>query len=238
MKFVLDLHTHTLASGHAYNTIREMARSAADKGLELLGITEHAVGMAGTCDIIYFHNLKMVERNLYGVELLLGAELNILDTQGSIDMEDELLKKMDVTIASMHLPSMISGNREENTFAYLQVMKNPYINMIGHPDDGRYPVDYLALVQAAKEYHVLLEVNNNSLDPRCTRINGETNITTMLNHCRKYQVPVVISSDAHTDTLVGCHAYAERLMKEIDFPEDLVLNHSAAAVKKFLNQNK
>lgn len=147
-----------------------------------------------------------------------------------------LLKKMDVTIASMHLPCITPGSREENTFAYLQVMKNPYINIIGHSDDGCYPVDYLALVQAAKEFHVLLEVNNNSLDPRCTRINGEANITTMLNHCRKYQVPVVINSDAHTDTLVGCHVYAEKLMKKIDFPEDLVLNHSVDAVKKFMNQ--
>ena len=43
-------------------------------------------------------------------------------------------------------------------------MKKPYIDIIGHPDDGRYPVDYLALVQAAKEYKILLEVNNNSLD--------------------------------------------------------------------------
>jgi len=238
MKFVLDLHTHTLASGHAYNTMREMARSAADKGLELLGITEHAVEMPGACNIYYFHNLKMVERNMYGVELLLGVELNILDTQGSIDMEDELLKQMDVTIASMHSPCMKPGSRDENTFAYLQVMKNPYINIIGHPDDGRFPVDYLALVQAAKEHHILLEVNNNSLDPRCFRSNGEENITTMLTHCREYQVPVVINSDAHADTLVGFHTYAEELMKKIAFPEELVLNRSVDEVKKFVNKYK
>ena len=44
-------------------------------------------------------------------------------------------------------------------------MKNPYLHIIGHPDDARYEVDYLALVQSAKEHRVLLEVNNNSLDP-------------------------------------------------------------------------
>ena len=47
--FEADLHTHTIASGHAYNTIREMARAAADKGLKALGITEHAPKLPGTC---------------------------------------------------------------------------------------------------------------------------------------------------------------------------------------------
>ena len=45
MEFTLDLHTHTVASGHAYSTVQEMAKAAADKGLKLLGITEHAQGI-------------------------------------------------------------------------------------------------------------------------------------------------------------------------------------------------
>ena len=50
---VLDLHTHTLVSGHAYCSLREMAKAAADKGLEVLGITEHAPAMPGTCHKYY-----------------------------------------------------------------------------------------------------------------------------------------------------------------------------------------
>ena len=60
MKYVLDVHTHTLASGHAYNTIREMAMAASEKGLELLGITEHGIAMPGTCNAFYFDNTKML----------------------------------------------------------------------------------------------------------------------------------------------------------------------------------
>lgn len=52
MKIELDMHTHTLASGHAYSTIQEMARAGAEKGLKLLGITEHTSGIPGTCDPI------------------------------------------------------------------------------------------------------------------------------------------------------------------------------------------
>ena len=83
---VMDLHTHTIASGHAYNTLREMAKAAADRGLEILGITEHAPMMPGTCHNYYFHNLKTVPRELYGIRLFLGAELNILNPQGEVDL--------------------------------------------------------------------------------------------------------------------------------------------------------
>ena len=69
----LDLHTHTLVSGHAYSTIREMARMASEKGLKILGITEHAPQMPGSCHEFYFQNLTVVPREMYGVRLLLGA---------------------------------------------------------------------------------------------------------------------------------------------------------------------
>lgn len=72
MKFTLDLHTHTVASGHAYSTVQEMAKAAADKGLKLLGITEHAQGIPGTCDEIYFHNMRIIPRKMYGIDLCLA----------------------------------------------------------------------------------------------------------------------------------------------------------------------
>lgn len=83
---VMDLHTHTVASGHAYCTLREMAKAASDKGLELLGITEHAPKMPGTCHKFYFQNIKVVPREMYGIQLLLGSEVNILDAAGTVDL--------------------------------------------------------------------------------------------------------------------------------------------------------
>ena len=60
---LLDIHTHTIASGHAYGTIREMAESAGKRNLKLLGISEHAPGIPGTCDPIYFSNLSVAPKN-------------------------------------------------------------------------------------------------------------------------------------------------------------------------------
>ena len=131
MKSVLDLHTHTIASGHAYCSLREMARAASDKGLEVLGITEHAPMMPGSCQRFYFHNLKVVPRNLYGVELLLGTEVNIMDIQGNLDLAQKDLQELDLVIASMHTPCMKPGTLEENTGAYQRVLANPAVNIIG-----------------------------------------------------------------------------------------------------------
>ena len=69
---VLDLHTHTLVSGHAYCSLREMAKAAADKGLEVLGITEHAPAMPGTCHKYYFENLKIVPGRCMGFSFFWG----------------------------------------------------------------------------------------------------------------------------------------------------------------------
>lgn len=234
-EYVLDLHTHTIASGHAYNTLREMAKAASDKGLSVLGITEHAPKMPGTCHSFYFHNLKTVPRELYGIRLLLGSEVNIMDFEGNIDLEERDLKGMDIIIASLHTPCIKPGSIKENTTAYLKVMENPYVNIIGHPDDGRYPVDYRALVEGAKEKGKVLELNNHSLDPKCFRRDVRENDLKMLELCKEYAVPVIMGSDAHFDTLIGEFSMAKKLLEEVDFPEELVLNRSVEALQGHVN---
>lgn len=237
MRDVLDTHTHTLASGHAYSTIRENACMAAKKGLELLAITEHAPYMLGTSHEYYFQNLKVVDRSAYDVPLLLGAELNVLDTKGHVDLETSTLKLMDIVIASMHVPCYKPGSREENTEAILNVIKNPYVNIIGHPDDIRYPLDYRAVVQCAKEYGVLLELNNSSLSPVSYRKRAKELDTEMLKLCMEYETPIVMGSDAHVDTDVGNHKWAIALLEELDFPEALVVNADPKRLEPYINLN-
>ena len=65
MRFTLDTHTHTIASGHAYNTIDEMAVYAAGQGVTHLAITDHAPKMPGSAGVLYFSNMGIIlERNM------------------------------------------------------------------------------------------------------------------------------------------------------------------------------
>ena len=183
MKFLLDSHTHTLASGHAYCTLLEMVRAAAERELELICITDHAPGMELTTHRDYFLNFKVIDREIYGVKVLMGAELNVMDFEGTVDLPPKLLNNLDMAVASQHIWCMPQGgDADANTQAMVRAMDTcPKICILGHPDDGRYPLDYPALVRSAGERDVLLEVNNTSLSPTCSRVNSTANVNTSLD---------------------------------------------------------
>ena len=165
MDILLDVHTHTIASGHAFSSLQEMAKSAAEKRLRLLGITEHTPGIPGTCDLIYFRNLHVVPRKMYGVELLLGAETNIVDYKGTVDLPEDYFSFLDICIAGIHSFCYSSGTADQNTDAVIGAISNPHIDIISHPGDGTALLNFEPIVLASKEYGTLLEINNSSLNP-------------------------------------------------------------------------
>lgn len=236
MKIIADTHAHTLASGHAYSTIREMAAGAAEKGMQVLALTEHAPEMPGTCGLYYFQNLKVIPREMSGIRMLFGAELNIMNTEGKVDLPEKVIKELDLVVASIHLPCFGDGyTKDEVTKAYVETMRKDYITIIGHPDDGRYPVDYEVLVKTAKETHTLLELNNSSLRPGSFRKGAREHMLTMLDLCRQYDVPVTTGSDAHVDADSGNFCYVQELLDFCAFPEELVATTDLKRLEPFLN---
>lgn len=227
MRDIIDLHTHTLASGHAYNTLSEMIQGAKTAGMRIFGSSDHGPAMPGSCGRMYFSNFKAIPRHQTGIGLLMGCELNILDYQGNVDLSDGILAKMDYSIASLHIPCCQPGTAAQNTDAYLGAIKNPRIQIIGHPDDGRYPVDYDTLVSAAGEHHKLLEVNSSSLKPGSFRQGAKEHYLRMLELCIRYHVSILMGSDAHWVDDAGNHGLAHALLEEIHFPQELIVNTSA-----------
>ncbi len=238
MKYLLDVHTHTVASGHAYNSMMEMAKAGFAGGLKLLGITEHAPMMPGSCGKLYFHNLKVVPRLLCGIEVMLGAECNIMDYEGHLDLDPDSMEQLDLNIASLHTVCLKPGSIEENTRAVLGAIKDPHIDIIGHPDDGVYPLDYKPIVEAAKEYQTLLEVNNNSLNPMGVRKHTRNNLIAMLTLCAEYEQPVVMDSAAHVFSEVGRRDFSPALLNEVEFPADLLVNRSVNVFKNYLRERR
>lgn len=237
MEILVDTHSHTLVSGHAYSTIREMARAAKEHGMEALALTEHAPQMPGTCGLFYFSNLGILPEEIEGIRVLHGAELNILDTQGNVDLPAGILEKLDITIASIHPPCFLTNpTLEEIMNGYISAMNNPYIDIIGHPDDGRFPVDYERLVKAAKETGTLLEVNNSSMSEGAFRLNAWENIMEMLHYCKEYKVFITTGSDAHFDEEAGIFDNVKKVLKEAEFPQELVATSSLERFQKCLKR--
>ena len=238
MRIEIDTHTHTLVSGHAYQTMKEMAYTAAEKGLKGLAITEHAPKMPGSCHEYYFSNMNVVPRQMYGIDLMLGVEVNILDENGGHDLTPEIIRDLDLSIASIHPPCYgQTKGIEKNTQAYINMMKKDYIDIIGHPDDGRFEVDYEALVEHAVKTKTLIEINNASLRPSAYRINTHENSLKILNLCKKCGAMISIGSDAHTDCDIANIYYAEKVLKEVDFPEKLIANITMERFKAVIKRN-
>lgn len=225
MKTLIDAHTHTVASGHAYSTIQEMARAAADKGIRILGITEHAPSIPGTCTPIYFRNMHVIPREMYGVKLLMGAELNILDTRGTLDLDERYCEKyLDLRIAGIHQLCYTPGTPEENTDGMIAAIRNPWVQIITHPGDGTAELLLEPIVLAAKESRTLLEINSSSLIPSRHKEKARPNNLEILRLCKRYEVPVILGSDAHISFSVGDYRYAWPLIEETGFPEALIVN--------------
>lgn len=238
MKILMDLHTHTVASGHAFSTLKENIEQAQAVGLKVFGTSDHAMAMPGASHKFLLANYRVVPQELDGLRILCGVEANIMDFDGNIDLDEYLLKRMDYVIASLHPVCMKPGTREQNTQAVIRAMDNPYVGIIGHPDDDRFPLDLEAIVKAAVEKKVALEVNNSSLDPRAARQGGKKNIAQLLQLAKKYKAHIILGTDSHICYQVGNFDEAVKMLEEAQFPEELVINCDLGKLAFVLCENR
>lgn len=238
MKLLADTHMHTIASGHAYSTMDELVREASKKGMKLIAITDHTSGMPGGAHDFYFMNLRIVPEEMYGVKILKGAEVNIIDYEGNVDAKKEIMKAVDVVIASLHPPCIDFADEKTLTVCMEKVMENPLINIIGHPGDARYPLDLERVVRAAKKTGTLLEVNNASLKPLSSRPGVRENLVKMLELCKTYQTQIVVGSDAHMFFEVGDLKESYELLEELQFPDELVMNTDIEKLQAFILEKR
>ena len=223
MNFILDLHCHTVASGHAYSTITENAAHAASIGLTHIAISDHGPEMPGGAHLYAFANQRALPDYIHGVRVLKSAEVNIVDYNGKLDLPATLLREMDFTIVSLHRikPPV---TKEEHTYALIMAMEKPEVSIIGHPCNVHFEIDIQAVVAAAARTGTILEVNNQTLTPESFRYHGDETHMEMLAYCKEYDVPVIAGSDAHFSTQVGQLDRAKAVILAAGMPERLVLN--------------
>ena len=234
MRIIADLHTHTIASRHAYSTLKENIEQAHCAGLEYLGMSDHTPGMANTTCEGHFHNLKVLRKEINGMRVLKGAEANITDALGRIDLTTEQMSRLDYVIASLHDVVIDDMGIAANTQAVIMAMTNPHVRVIGHPDDNSFPLDYTAIASAAKIMGVALELNNSSLSPHSSRSGGYENARKMLEQCKLFEASIMVGSDSHIWYDVGEFGYALSLLKECSFPEELVINSDKVRFENFM----
>ncbi|MCD6429340.1 DNA polymerase/3'-5' exonuclease PolX [bacterium] len=200
-----DLHCHIRWKGRwdgGANTIEEMAEVAMAMGYGYLGIASHTKALKiehGLDEKQLRERDREIEKlnSKFKIQnskftILRGCEANILK-DGSIDIKDEALKKLDYAIAGIH--SHFKMSKEEMTERIIRAMKNPYINIISHPT-GRilkrrdeYQIDFDKILRAAKETNTILEINS---FPERLDLN-DINI----RRAKEVGVKMIINTDAH-----------------------------------------
>ncbi|NLT94042.1 MAG: phosphatase [Clostridia bacterium] len=236
MELKIDLHTHTIASGHAYSTLLENLQEAKAKGLKMLALTDHGPQLAGGPQLFYFGNLRVLPREYLGIELLRGVEANILDCEGTLDLPDRYLAKLDIVLAGFHPGCYVSKDVEENTRALIKAMQHPYVDVITHPGNPEYPIDQEKLVEASKELGVALEINNSSLVG--SRKGSLENCRKIAGLAAEKSSLIAVGSDAHWAPAVGELSKAIELITEFGIKEEQILNSSPDKVRNYLARKK
>lgn len=233
MNIIGDLHCHTIASVHAYNTIFEMIGHAKAIGLKVVAITDHGIAVPVSAPIEYFNNLIALPRMYQGVVVLRGCEANIMDYDGRLDMPEETMDQLDLVIASMHNACIQPGTKEDHTRAYLAVAQNPYVDIIGHAGTSCYPFDYEAVIPVMQQQGKVFEINTHTF---ICRPDSLKNCRRIASICKECGCPILINSDAHVITEMGIYAEALQMLQEIHFPEELILNGSSENMNHYLEK--
>jgi DNA polymerase (family 10) len=202
-----DLHAHTTASD-GKNSIEEMALAARERGYEYLAITDHSATMGFGNDVSPADLGRQIELiheandAIEGIELLAGSEVNILP-DGSLDYDDELLARLDWTIASVH-SSFRMGEREM-TDRMIAAIEHPLVDAIGHPTGRKiearppYGLDIERVFEAAARTGTMLEINANPDRRDLSDVHAR--------EAARAGVRIVVNSDAHRTRTLALARY-------------------------------
>jgi putative hydrolase len=235
LNIVVDTHTHTISSGHSYSTIQENAKEALVNGIKMINMSDHAPNLPGATFKFHFTNLRVIPSVLYGVRVLKGAELNIINYNGDIDLDEYYLKNLDLALASFHDVCIDPGTVEEHTNAAIKVLANPYVDVLAHPGNPQFQIDIEKVVKAARDYNKLIEINNHSF---VVRKGSAQNCLEIARMCKKYGVRLTTGSDAHICYDIGKFDNVKKLLEEAQIPEELVLTTSVQKMEEYLLERK
>jgi DNA polymerase (family 10) len=194
-----NLHSHTDWSDGA-GTLAEMARAAKDRGLAYLAVTDHskAVRVANGLDADRLARqidaIDAVNESLDRIRLLKSIEVDIL-ADGTLDLPDDVLARLDLTVCSIHSKMGLSGDKQ--TTRVLKAMDNPNFTILGHPT-GRllgqrqgYQLDMERVIDHARQAGHVLEIN-----AQPARLDLDDTHAKM---AREAGVKLSIATDAHAE---------------------------------------
>ena len=217
----VDTHVHTVLSGHAFSTLMENVAAAKSKGLKGFTSTDHGPLVPGGAPAFLPYTMRLWPTHMEGIRVYKSCEANITGPSGELDIPPFYIKMLDFVVAGLHFVPEETFGLKNTTKAMIAAYNDPYVDVVAHPDNPHYPCDLEKVVLAAKANGKPIEINNQSIQ---LRPGAKDNVAEMIRLCKENNTMVVLSSDAHLCYNIGEVDVAAAMLKEADFPEELVLN--------------
>lgn len=228
----VDPHVHSVISHHATATLNEHIEKIKEMGMKGLALTNHGPAYGDGGNEEYFSILKNSPKTIDGIDFYKGAEADIIDYCGQTDLSNVTLAGLDWTIASIHKRCLSPAMPSLITSAYIKAISNPYIHCLGHIGQSKFECNFEKVVKTVKEHEKVIEINNSSL---AGMRKGATELCPIVAKlCKKYRVQIVVSSDSHSKEQTGDFSLALELLKNKDFPIDLIINRKNDEFKDHL----
>lgn len=235
MRILVDTHSHTIASTHAYSTIHDYFAEAKRKGMQMFSITDHAPKMPDSPHPWHFGNMKVVPRVIDGIAMLRGIEGNILPQFGGLDVSERMMEYLDFAIASFHEPVFTPVDEATHTKAVINTIESGMCQILGHPGNPNYPINYEEVVRAARDNNVAIEINNSSFTH--SRQGSEENCLQIMEVVERLDWKVVFSSDAHVAFHLGEVSQCLEKAEKAGLSLDRVVNRDANCFLAFLAEH-
>lgn len=230
--YPVDLHTHTVASTHAYSTILEYVAQARQVGIRLFATTDHGPALCDAPHPWHFINLRAIPRILDGIGILRGIEANIVNDQGDTDCTDQMAASLDIVLAGLHAPCYVPKGKTECTRAMVNAIRSGKVHIITHPGNPQFPIDAEEVAAAAAECQVALEVNNSSFVH--TRKGSWEPCVALISAVKERGGWISLGSDSHFSLQLGGVEKSIALAQYVGFPEERILNASPRRILNFL----
>lgn len=233
MNIIADLHTHTSVSHHAVSSFEEMVAGAKRQGHKAIAITNHAREIGDGAHDWHFGVFRYIPKTIDGIAIIGGGEANIR-TDGTIDIDEtNHALDLDYIIASIHDQTFKSTDALVIEKAYQKVLENPLVNTFGHIGTPKYKFNYETIVSQCNKYKKIIEINCGSFESRKGSID---NCREILKLCKKHSVPIALTSDSHISYTIGAVEKGIALVKEVDYPQNLIINISEQNLRNYFRE--
>jgi putative hydrolase len=220
----IDLHIHSVHSGHAYGTLYDIVAEAQRKEMAMIAITDHGPSMRGTAGPIHFGMGRRLPKRFGALRVLWGAEANIVGPRGELDIAASHQERLSFLLVNFHQNcGYVDRGVEGNTASIAEAFANPNVDAVAHVLHPQYPYDARKVIRAALEHDVLLELNTSYL-----ALYGDRDVELyryLVDAVRSERRKLLVGTDSHFLHEIGDDTAVRQFAGRLGLDDGLILNN-------------